>query len=192
MNPIAFCCRLFRLPGPVLGLLVALAVLQGCGPTGGGTGTGGAAVTLADFGATAASSCSAAFATALDCTTVSDTPTATAQLPGTAAVVFVGNSASGPFTMTLQGNHVDLQSRCQATHFEGDWGQLPGGEARYFGSFQGPGAAAATAAMLWVQALPGSDGALQVLVQDVQGRALFGPLQLQRVATAPTEPPACP
>lgn len=196
MNTITCCCH--RLISPrarglaLSALLALLAALLGCGPTGGGTGTGGSAVTPADFGATAVSSCSAAFAAALDCAAVGNTPSSTTPLPGTATVVFVGSTAAGPFTLTLQGNRADLQSRCQATQFEGDWGQLPGGEARYFGSYSDSGAGAATAAMLWVQALVGGDGGLQVLVQDAQGRALFGPLQLQRVARAPTEPPACP
>lgn len=175
-----------------LAAAAVLAALAGCGPTGGGTGTGTAAVTLADFGATAASSCSSPFAQALDCGSSSEVPATPALLPGTAPVLFVGNAASGPYTLSLQGDNAELQSRCLATRFDGVWGLLPDGSGRYFGTFVGPPGGDGQPAMLWVQAVAGSNDRLQLLVLDAKGLALFGPLQVQRVAALPIEAPQCP
>ena len=172
-------------------LLWLSALATGCGPTTGGTGTGDSIVTLADFGARAASTCSAVFATALDCDVVSTASVDAAALQGTDPVYFVGTAASGPYTLTLQNNRAVLQSRCHATRFEGDWGVLPSGEARFFGTWVGDDQAAPQRALLWVQTVPGKTGALQALVQQPEGQALFGPLPLERVMALPTAVAPC-
>ncbi len=178
---------------PSFGLLpLLLALLAGCGPTTGGTGTGEGAITVASFGASATSTCSAPFAGALACGTTSLAPASPAQLPGTAPVVFVGDGASGAYVLTMQDNHALLQSRCSAARFEGEFGLLPGGEARFLGGWTGAGQAATWRAQLWLQAVPGRDDALLLQVLDADGRALLGPLSLRRVAAVPTEAPACP
>lgn len=183
------CRRLIARPSLAAALL---ALLCACGPTGGGTGTGDAPATLADFGARPASSCSAPFAAALSCASVSATPADAALLEGTRPVLFVGSAASGPYALTLQGHRADLQSRCLATRFEGEWGLLPNGDARYFGNFTGADRAAAQPALAWVQSLAGTTDGLQLLVLAADGRVLFGPLSLRRVAAAPSDPPLCP
>lgn len=193
MNPLVWCCGWpFKRASMRLALLSALAGFAGCGPTGGGTGTGDAAATLASFGATAASACSAPFAANLACSGTSDATTTATPLPGTAAVVFAGSAAGRPFTLTLAGNQAELQSPCEATFFGGDWGLQAGGEGRYFGHFVGRERGLAQPALLWVQAVAGRSDSLQVQVLDADGRPLFGPLQLERVESAPTPPAACP
>jgi hypothetical protein len=172
--------------------LACLALLAGCGPTGGGTGTGESIVTAADFGARAASTCSAPFAEVLTCATVSASPVDAPLLAGTAPTVFTGTAASGTFTLTVQGNRADLQSGCTATRFEGEWGVLPNGDGRFFGSFTGPDRGAALRAQLWALAVSGAADTLQVLVQDAEGRALFGPLQMRVQAAPPGTRPICP
>lgn len=176
---------------PLFNLLpLLLALLAGCGPTTGGTGTGEGS--LASFGATAASTCSAPFANVLSCASTSFTPSSPGQLAGTAPVVFVGESASGPWVLTIGDNHAVLQSRCGTQRFEGDWGVQGNGEGRFYGGWGAPGAGLTQRAQLWLQALPGRDQGLIAQVQDADGRVLFGPLTLRAVASAPTEPPACP
>lgn len=169
-------------------VLPVLLLVLGCGPTGGGTGGS----SLASFGATAASTCSAPFAGALACSSTSFTLTAPGQLPGTAPVVFVGDAASGPHVLTMQDNRAVLQSRCSAARFEGDFGVLPRGEARFVGDWVGAGAAPAVPALLWLQAVPGRDDALQLQVLDADGRVLLGPMSVRRVAAPPTDGPVCP
>lgn len=175
---------------PLLPLLLAL--LAGCGPTTGGTGTGESAITLANFNASASSTCSAPFAGALACGTTSPTPAAPAQLPGTAPVVFVGDAASGAHVLTVQDNHAVLLSRCSGARFEGDFGLLPGGEARFVGGWTGAGQAATWRALLWLQSVPGRDDTLLAQVLDADGRVLLGPLPLRRAAALPTDAPLCP
>lgn len=173
-------------------LPLLLALLAGCGPTTGGTGTGEGAFPLASFGASASSTCSAPFAGTLACGATSLTPATPGQLAGTAPVVFVGDSAAGPYVLTMQENRALLQSRCSAARFEGDFGVLPGGEARFFGGWVSAAQAAPWRAQLWLQSVPGRDEALLLQVLDVEGRVLLGPLSLRRAAAVPTEPPACP
>ena len=176
-------CTLALLP-------LALALLAGCGPTTGGTGTG-ESIGLASFGATATSTCSAPFATALACASTSLSPVAPGQLPGTGAVVFVGEAASGPYVLTMQDNRAVLQGRCETLRFEGDWGQRPDGLGRFFGRWGAAAAGLWQPAQLELQLRTGSDRELVAQVQDSDGRPLFGPLGLRPVAAVPTEPPAC-
>jgi hypothetical protein len=175
----------------ILALLpLALALLAGCGPTTGGTGTG-ESIGLSRFGATAASTCSAPFAAALACGSTSLSPVAPGQLPGTGAVVFVGDAASGAYVLTMQDNRAVLQGRCDLLRFEGDWGLRPDGQGRFFGRWGAAAAEGVQPAQLELQLRSGSDRELLAQVQDIDGRPLLGPLALRPVAAVPTEPPAC-
>lgn len=173
------------------GLALAVALLLGgCGPNGGGTGTGDAVVTLSDFNASAASTCSAPFATALDCDVVVTDVADASSVPGTDAVLFGGSAASGPFLLRVQGNRATLESRCGPARFEGTWGRLPDGQARFFGQWQAADGSSAVLAQLAVQELPGG---LLVSVLDGDARgALLGPLLLQRLAVEPIGTAGCP
>lgn len=179
------------LQGAALTLTVALALLLGgCGPNGGGTGTGDAVVPLSDFGARAASTCSAPFAAALDCSAGISGATDGSGLPGSGAVVFAGSAASGPYLLRVQGNRATFEARCGGARFEGSFGLLPDGQTRFLGLWQPGDGSGAVHAQLWVLAAPAG---LQVSVLDAEGRrTLFGPLPMQRLGAEPTAAPTCP
>lgn len=188
-------------PWALLATLALALMLGGCGPTGGGTGSGESFYGPADFGARPASLCGSALTAQLSCPT--GTVTSGSVVPdGTAAVPFVGIGASGAFTLVLQDNRAELRSRCVPTRFDGEWGLAASGEARFFGSYRGAdplaGGGAEQPAVMTVQVvgLPGAGGGasdgLQISVADAQGRLLLGPVQLQRTSALPTTPPRCP
>jgi hypothetical protein len=174
-------------------LLAALTVLAGCGPTGGGTGTGEAVFGPADFGARPASVCGSALSSQLNCSGNVPT-TGNAALDGTVAVYYTGSGAAGPFTLVLQDNRAELQSPCRATRFDGEWGQAANGDTRFFGSWVTPERPTAQPAQMLVQVLQpaGAPGGLQVWVVDTNGGPLLDALALQRTPTLPTTPPLCP
>ena len=172
----------------VAGLAVAV-LLAGCGPTGGGTGTGESAFVPADFGARAASACSAPFAGSLSCATVSASPADVPALSGTASTVFAADTAAGSVSLSVRDNRADLQLRCQRQSFVGDWGVLPTGEGRFFGSLFSDGPE--QAAQLQVQQATGAAG-LQVLLLSATGQVVQGPWVLQRVSDLPGGAPVCP
>ena len=176
-----------------LALLAGIALLAGCGPTGGGTGTGEAVFGPADFGARPASVCGSSLSSQLNCSGNVPT-TGNAALDGTAAVSYTGSGAAGPFTLVLQDNRAELQSRCRATRFDGEWGQAANGDTRFFGSWVTPERPAAQPAQVLVQVLQqgGTITGLQVWVVDAQGGLLLEPLALLRVPALPTTPPLCP
>jgi hypothetical protein len=184
--------RPFRPLALLLPVLTALlvALLAACGPTTGGTGTGPTG-SLTVFGASAASTCSAVFAPSLDCADISTEPVDPAVLQGTDPVHFVGEAASGPYSLTVQANRAELIARCAGANFEGVWGVLPNGDARFFGYWTARGQLAPVSAQLWVQAVAGRADELQAMVLDVNGQTLFGPVLLRRVATPPLQTPFC-
>ena len=173
--------------------LLAAALLAGCGPTGGGTGTGDALFGPGDFGARPASVCGSSLSSQLSCTPGNVT-TGSASLDGTAAVTYEGGGAAGPFTLVLQANRAELQSRCKALRFVGEWGQAASGDPRFYGDWVTPERPAAQPAQMLVQSVltAGAASGLQVWVVDAQGALLLGPLTLQRVPVLPTTPPLCP
>ncbi len=176
-----------------LALAAWLVLLAGCGPNGGGTGTGEGAFTLSSFGAKATSSCSSPIATSLDCSSTSLVPVGVTQLAGSGPVFFGGSDRSGSYLLTIEGNRAVLQARCSGARFDGEWGVTAGGDERFYGSWVGPERAAlARAAQLWPQPVALLRELLQVQVLDERGNALLGPLLLRRSAAAPTEPPSCP
>jgi hypothetical protein len=165
--------------------------LAGCGPTTGGTGSGEGAA-LASFGAKAASTCSSPIARLLACTSTSLTPLDPSQLAGTGTVFFVGTLASGPYVLTVKDNHALFESRCNAAHFEGDWGVLPSGDSRFLGGWISTDRKPEVLAQLWPQGVSQSTDTLLLQVLDAEGRVLFGPVQMSRVAAMPIDRPACP
>lgn len=174
---------------PLLSALAAL--LSGCGPTTGGTGSGEGAA-LASFGAKAASTCSSQIARLLNCTSTSLAPLDPAQLAGTGTAVFVGSVASGPYVLTVTDNRAVFESRCNAARFDGEWGVLPSGDSRFLGGWVSTDRKPEVRAQLWPHGVAQSTDTLLVQVLDADGLLLFGPVQMSRVPAAPTDKPACP
>ena len=167
-----------------IALWLATLVLAACGPTTGGSGTGDT-ITLADFsGVTAASTCGSVIAPSLQC------DVAVSDLPGTATVQFAGSAGSGDYTLQLQGNRAELKSRCGRWQFNGDWALLATGESRFLGGAAATPGGALQRAQLAVQTLPA--GGLQLVLLDMDGRTLLGPLAMQRVDALPVTAPLCP
>lgn len=191
MNRLPF--RRSSTTGLALVLAALVASLSGCGPGTGGTGTGESPTDLAVFGAASVDLCTAAFAPQLACSTTqpgtSDTPVTT----GTQTVVYADATRSGAVEVDVQGQTLRLRDRCQGLEFVGHWGVAAPNDARFFGSYSVPGSAERMLASLTVQAVAGGDGThLSVLLRDVAGRTVLGPLALQRVTGPLPLPATCP
>lgn len=156
--------------------------MAGCGPGTGGTGTG-AGIDLADFGAQAASVCSAGFASGLVCG-VSTGAVASSPAPGldgTQAVRFIDSVQGARIVVTFDGNGVQVDARCQGLGFAGEWGTTATGDARFYGSYLLDGSLQRVAASLSVQQAAGSvGGSLVATLRDSSGRVVLGPLTLLR------------
>lgn len=163
---------------------LAMAVwLSGCGPGVGGTGTG-ETNSPADFGAVAASVCTAAVGGVLGCVAGAD-----AAAPG-ATPVFLADAAQGPRVQArVQDNTIDLAAPCTGLQFSGQWGEAAGQAPRFFGS-TGSGGAQMPATL---QMDLGAAGTATVVVtlRSAAGKVLLGPTQLL-VVPATTAPQACP
>ncbi|MFO1329984.1 MAG: hypothetical protein U1F56_21740 [Rubrivivax sp.] len=158
--------------------------LAACGPSGGGTGTGESVVQLSDYGARAASSCSAPFAGSLDCDVVAGATVDAAALPGTAAADFAGPAPDLP-RLHLFANRAELQLFCGRARFEGEWGVRSDGVAAYFGLWSVD--ANPRRALMRAQALPSGGLVLDVFEVD-SGQLLVGRVAVQRVSAPP---PGC-
>ncbi len=106
--------------------VVVAAVLGGCGPGVGGTGTGDTAGALAHFGASPASLCSSELAALVSCR--QDGTTAT-PVPATAPVVLV--DATARVRVRLQDDTVELVDACLPLEFRGQWGVVTGQAGRF-------------------------------------------------------------
>jgi hypothetical protein len=157
-----------------------LALLAGCGPGIGGTGSGASADEFASFGAAPASVCDAEFAGLLNCAI------GTAALQGTAAVWFAESAPASRTLLALSQQEARLQLRCEGLVFEGAWGAVPGQPARYYGRVTSAGGTARASLEV---ALAGAALAVTLRAQD--GSALAPTGQLLRVP-GETAPLACP
>jgi len=171
--------------GLLLSLLLAMA---GCGPGVGGTGTGDG-FALDYFGARAASVCSASFASELKCPSrIVVGPSTVPVSDGSEMVLWADDPAEASVTARISASLVEFVAVCEGVRFEGTWGEIPEQGGRFFGFFSVPGVDAAIRGSLAVT----SDGeALSFVLNDVDGKQLFGPLPLKRSETAPT-PAVCP
>lgn len=165
-------------------LAAALAVLGGCGPGVGGTGTGG----LTFYGATASTLCTSELAATLVCARSDGNPAAIGAPAtveeGTAAVHFADHESRAGVLALLQANTVELTVPCRRLRFSGDWGIAAEGDTRFFGSYGESALAGEVPATLQVQAVTAGDGTarLAVTLRDADGRVVLGPVLLQRVA----------
>ena len=159
------------------------AVLAGCGPGVGGTGTGDAANALAYFGASPASLCSSELAALVACR--SDGSTA-AAVTGAAPVLLVDAAADARVQVRLQEDSAELGEACMPLAFRGQWGVVAGQAGRFYGHTD-PDVAPA-AATLEAQA---SGAGLRLTLRDGEGRVLLGPVVMTPTA-APPGTPVCP
>lgn len=163
MNP-------FQRLGALAAALAAL-LLAGCGPSGGGTGTGDALLPLSDFGARATSSCSAPFASALDCDVVATTITSADALAGTAEVLFGSGGGRDAVRLRLRANVAELDLSCGTARFDGTWGVGADGTQGYFGQWRTGDGMLRARLLLRAQA----DGSLQMTLSDHDsGQLLLG------------------
>ncbi len=181
-------------------VMSCLALLPGCGPGVGGTGTGQVAAELGVFGATAASVCDSSLASGLECVSVgtvnllgSDGVTVITLPAGTAALSYVDATLGARRTLQFEDHKAQLRSSCEPLDFIGDWGVTTPTESRFFGSLLLPGASQRVPASLSVQpdaAQPSSR--LLATLRDAQGRVLLGPMTLLRQPVAALPTGACP
>lgn len=186
------CLRPFR-PfrwAPLAAALLA-ALLAGCGPGSGGTGTGAPSNGFVLAGATATSLCGSGFASQLTCGTTAGALPGDIG-PGTSVTRYADIASGGNVAVTFQANSVQLQARCQRITFNGDWGIVGTNDARFFGGYVIDGVGVEVLASVSVIALPGRDDALQIVLREADGRVVLGPLVVQKVALPVLQPAACP
>ncbi len=160
------------LAAAVMGLLVA------CGPGLGGTGTGPTVDPLTAFNASAAPVCSSELAASLQC------PAGTTGAPVLAGTAVVGYAAGAGNTRVLarfDGDRVEVQWPCQNQRFVGQWGQVAGQPARFFGLLEQGGAAGVLASLTAQK----QGDAVQVQLFDAAGAALGDARLLTRLAVVP-------
>ena len=167
-----------------LAATVVAALVAGCVPGTGGTGTG-SEIDLAVFGAKAASVCSAGFSADLVCATTTGAvgPASGPPLDGTQAVRFIDSLQAVRTIATFEANSVQLDARCQGLGFAGDWGTTAAGESRFYGSAITDGALQRVPASLSIEPAGDKTAGLLVTLRDAGGRVLLGPLTLLRAGT---------
>ena len=173
-----------RRPRTVLWALITVlaALVGGCGPGVGGTGTGDTAGALDHFGAGAASVCSSELAALLACPAPASSSASTAS----PAPLYLADALENRHLQgRLEGDAIDLTAPCVPLHFRGVWGVAAGQAGRYYGYID-PDAAPAPAT-LEVQA---NGPGLQLKLRDAGGRVLLGPVAVTVVA-APAAPGGC-
>ena len=164
--------------------LAATAVLGGCGPGVGGTGTGDTVDAFAAFGASAASVCASELATVLACSAATGGGGgAAAPAPGTSPVHLADTIDGQRVAVSVQGNVIEVNAPCARVQFRGQWGLIAGQAARFYGT-TGPEATPAS-----LQAVVRGNG-LELTLTDTQGRVLLGPV-LVTVRPAPAAPGGC-
>lgn len=172
---------LFR---PWLALLSLLAALvAGCGPGIGGTGTG--AGIEPPEGLALKPVCESGFADLLRCTGL---PGTAASVLGTGLQFLADGATTRNALLRLEGNAADLEVLCAGLQFSGNWGQLPGQTARFHGVVRSVRGLETQYASLVVQRAAAT---LSVQLFDVNGRALSGVYTLQVVPSAPAAVASC-
>ena len=176
-------------PGwPLLGALLACiaALLSGCGPGVGGTGTGGsltAGDALAAYGASVTPLCGSTLAGGLQCSS-----TASGAAPAAAPLQFLADDAVAARAVArVAGDGIELELACERLRFAGTWGTVPGQPARFYGVVQRLADGEVQLASLAAQ--PDGAGFTLSLV-SATGAPLAPPRLLRPVPAAP--PRACP
>lgn len=169
---------------PWLALLSLLAALiAGCGPGIGGTGTG--AGIEPPEGLALKPVCESGFADLLRCTGL---PGTAASVLGTGLQFLADGATTRNALLRLEGNAADLEILCAGLQFSGNWGQLPGQAARFHGVVRSVRGLETQYASLVVLR---SGATLTVQLFDVEGRALSAAYALLVVPSAPAVATSC-
>ena len=182
------CFARARLAVWVFAVAAVAAVMGGCGPGVGGTGTGETTDALGVFGASAAPVCASELVPVLACPAPPVGGSAGAPAAGTAPVYLADTLDGRRVAVSVQGNLIELDAPCARIQFRGQWGAIAGQAARFYGS-AGPDASAAAATPATLMAVVRGNG-LELTLTDTQGRVLLGPV-LVTVRPAPTAPGGC-
>jgi hypothetical protein len=159
--------------GALIGLLLLLtALLAGCGPGVGGTGTGDAVPPLATFNAQPAALCTSPLATALPCTPA----TAGAPAAVNAPLVLADGYPAAQVQATIADPQVQLQLRCPAWQFDGTWGESTTLGQRWYGVLQ-----QGSTSQLATLAATAIGSQLVLTLHDQAGRPIAGPLPVAPV-----------
>lgn len=165
-------------------LAFVLALLGGCGPGLGGTGTGATADAMAAYGARDVPVCQSDFADLVGC----NAPSAgAAPLPAGGARFFAESSPASTTLLELDGQEAQWRLRCLDTVFIGNWGQAGTAAPRYYGNAIEGGSRVQLASMQ----VQRSGNGLSVTLVDSSGRVIAGPLLLVPVGGT-TSAAACP
>jgi hypothetical protein len=168
------------------GVLAAcgVALLLGCGPGVGGTGTGSQEA-LTAFGAAPATLCASPLGASLGCTASPGTAS-----PGSSVALpwLVDSASAARVTAHVSGDDVAFEAHCEGLHFEGRWGAVAGQGERFYG-FATLGSVG-TPVLATLSLVPQAGG-VSTLLQDSQGRVLSGP-HLLLAQTTPPPAAACP
>lgn len=175
--------------------VIGLAVMAGCGPGTGGTGTGPTSSALDYFGAAPANICTTGPNTALACPQPNNPGTVGAVNPPSVANgtdgVFFSTTEGADINLLLTGNRATLSDRCLSLTFEGDWGVAGTNDARFFGQYTTSGSTTSALGTLTVQATGPDNKSLSVLLRDASNRVVLGPVTLRRVPAPTSNPSAC-
>ena len=156
-------------------LLAVIAILGGCGPGVGGTGTGDTVDALSAFGATAASVCASDLAPVLACPAATGGGggggAAVAPAPGTAPVYLADTIDGRRVVVSVQGNLIEVNAPCARVQFRGQWGSIAGQAARFYGSTAQDGSTAPATLLAVVRG-----NGLELTLVDALGRVLLGPV----------------
>lgn len=178
-------------PGPRLGamatlaLMLATALMPGCGPGLGGTGTGDSVSALAAFDAQRAAPCASDLASLLGC------PATTAGSPNAipAARWLADGSPAAQVQAEVNDTELQLLLRCPGWRFDGTWGRSAELGSRWFG-FLEQGGRSSLASVTGTVSGAANAAQLVLTVFDQGGRVLAGPYKLTAVP-APTQAAAC-
>lgn len=183
-------------PKHVLALTIAV-LTSACGPGVGGTGRTAETREFAiQAGAQPVPVCSAAWAGLLNCQPpVSNPAVVAADHPGTAKIQYASDSSAQPeWVLSFEGNKISLEGGCPRVSFNGEWGQVGGAAALYFGGYLNAQLIQPVLATGAIQALPPSNlesvPGLQLELRGEDGK-LLTLLQLQKLNTATASPRSC-
>lgn len=151
------------------------AIVAGCGPGLGGTGTGATDDALAAYGAREVPVCGAAFADLLSCAAPS---TGAAPVPASGARFFAEATPASRTLLELDGQDAQLRLRCLDLVFIGSYGQVGAQSPRYYGNAIEGGSRLRLASLQVERTATG----LSVTLVDSQGRTIAGPEALAPAA----------